>query len=170
MTPFSGLFSQILTFSSFAFMPVFSTPFFIALTRNRFLFGKNDVGVALCDDEQLGPHSDLLCLECDKHDSGKHDSGIMIITTRYFWSHPGLKPFGQPLPTQCPDCLGLRTWGVLKKTADKIILKCKAKECSTRLEFTLPSGASYVLGGFVEGERHGQWLKETISSQNITAL
>lgn len=167
VTPFSGLFSQILMFSLFAFMPVFSTPFFIALTHNRFLFGKNDEGVSLCDDEQLSPHSDLLCLECKKH---KHNSGITIITTQYFWLHPGLKPFGQPLPAQCPDCLGLWTWGVLKKTADKIILKCKAKECSTRSQFMLPLGASFVLGRFVEGECHGQWLKKTISFQNSIAL
>src|SRR5258708_6655835 len=146
VTPFSGLFSQILTFSSFAFMPVFFNAFLYCPHTQQI----PDVGVSLCDDEQLGPHSDLLCLECEKHE---HDSGITIITTRYFWLHPGLKPFGQPLPAQCPDCLGLRTWGVLKKTVDKIMLKCKAKECSTRSEFTLPSGASFVLGRFVEGER-----------------
>jgi len=159
----SGLFSQILTFSSFGFMPVFSTPFFLTFARQGFLFGKKDVGLSLHDDEQLGAHSDLLCLE-----SKKEGCSITITTTRYAWSHPGLKPFGNPLPIQCPDCNGLRTWGVLKKTADEIHLRCKADGCSNRLYFSRPRVVGFVLGKYVDDGRHGQWLKEVLSSETST--
>ncbi len=78
MTLCSGLFSQVLTFSSFGFMPVFSMPFFVTLANNRFLYGKHEIGLSLRHDEELGAHSDLLCFE-----SKKDRSSAMTTTTRY---------------------------------------------------------------------------------------
>jgi len=141
-------------------MPVFSTPFFVTLANNRFLYGKHDIGMSLRDDEQLGPHSDLLCFEFKKD----HRS---VTTSRYIWSHPGLKPFGNPLPIQCPDCKGLRTWTVLKKTADNIYLKCKGIDCSRSLDFSRAPALNFVLGKYVDDGLHGQWLKEILSSETI---
>jgi hypothetical protein len=158
----SGLFSQVLTFSSFGFMPVFSTSFFVTLTNNRFLYGKHDIGLSLCDDEELGAHSNLLCFE-----SKKDHSSVTTTTSRYIWSHPGLKPFGNPLPIQCPNCKGLRTWDVLKKTADNIYLKCKGIECPQRLDFSRAPALNFVLGKYVDDGRYGQWLKEILSSETI---
>jgi hypothetical protein len=155
----SGLFSQVLTFSTLGFMPVFSTPFFVTLASNRFLYGKNDIGLSLLDDEQLGAHSDLLCFE-----SKKHSSSITNTMSRYVWSHPGLKPFGNTLPIQCPSCKGLRTWVVLKKTPDIVVLKCSGAGCSRRLDFTRAPGLDFVLGRYVDDGRHGQWLRMAIDS------
>ncbi len=163
MISYSCLFSQVLTFSSFGFMPVFSTPFFVSLANNRFLYGKKDIGLSLHDDEQLGAHSDLICFE-----SKKKDSSVKTTTSRYVWSHPGLKPFGNPLPIQCPACGGLWTWGVVKKTADNINLKCKSDTCSKQLAFRQDPALDFVLGKYVDDGRHGQWLKETLSSDMIT--
>jgi hypothetical protein len=160
MTLRSGLFSQVLTFSSFGFMPVFSTPFFVALTYNRFLYGKHEIGHSLRHDEELGAHSDLLCFE-----SKKDRSSATTTTTRYIWSHPGLKPFGNPLPIQCPDCKGLRTWDILKKTADNIYLKCKGLNCSQRLDFSRAPALNFVRGKYMDDGQHGQWLKEILNSE-----
>jgi hypothetical protein len=162
MTLCSGLFSQVLTFTSFDFMSVFSTPFFVTLTNNRFLYGKHDIGLSLRDDEVLGAHSDILCFE-----SRKDHSSVTTTTGRYIWSHPGLKPFGNPLPMQCPDCKGLRTWEVLKKTADNIYLKCRGIKCPQRLEFSRAPALKFVLGRYVDDGRHGQWLKETLNSKTV---
>jgi hypothetical protein len=145
--PYSRLFSQILAFTTLGFMPTFSTAFFVNFAYNRFLYGKTDVGSALRDDEQLGPHTDLLCFQCDK-------------ATRYFWSHPGQKPFGNPLPTQC-QCHGLRTLVVAKKTKDRIFLKCRATDCTHELAFDRPPDAEFVTGEYRDDGHHGQWLQVT---------
>lgn len=137
-------------------MPVFAASFFIDFAYNRFLLGKKDVGLSVRDNELLGPHSDLVCFECKK------ENGSVIATvTRYFWSHPGLQPYGNSLPTQCPRCHGLRTWGVAEKTENKILLKCKAG-CGKTLDFSRPSGAKFVSGRYEDDGRRGQWLKITI--------
>lgn len=152
---FSRLFSQILAFSTLGFMPAFSVTFFVNFAYNRFLYGKKDVGSALRDDEQLGPHTDLLCFQCDAK-----DHSIKFTTTRYFWSHPGQKPFGNPLPTQC-QCGGLRTLEVVKKTKDGIFLKCRATNCGHKWAFGLPPDAEFVSGKYMDDGQHGQWLKVT---------
>ncbi len=153
--PYSHLFSQILAFSTLGFMPAFSVIFFVNFAYNRFLYGKNDVGSALRDDEQLGPHTDLLCFQCNAK-----GHSIKTTTTRYFWSHPGQKPFGNPLPTQC-QCLGLRTLNVVKKTKDRIFLKCRATDCTREWAFDRPPDAEFVSGEYKDDGLHGQWLKVT---------
>ena len=154
-----GLFSQILTFSSLGFMPAFSTPFFVTFSHNRFLYKRQNVDRSIRDDEQLGAHTDLLCFESMRKTEGRQAGAVM---TRYVWSHPGLKPFGNLLPTQCLDCWGLQTWDVVKKTKDIILLRCKAKACAYTLDFRRPSALQFVSGKFVDDGRHGQWLKETL--------
>jgi hypothetical protein len=159
---FSGYFSQILTFSSLGFMPYFSNLFFITFAYDKFLYGKKDVGASLRDDEQLGPHTDLFCF-----DSKTKDGSIIATTTRYLWSHPGVKPFGHPLPIQCSVCQGLRTWKVVTKTKDKIVLMCRANNCSNKLEHDRPPAAEFVGGKYVDDGRHGQWLKEILVSKTL---
>ena len=143
-------------------MTAFSTPFFVTLANNRFLYGKKDIGVSLRDDEELGAHTGLLCFE-----SKKHESSITTTTSRYIWSHPGLKPFGNVLPIQCPGCWGLRTWSVRKKTADDIHLKCMGAECSQQLYFSRPPALDFVSGRYVDDGQHGQWLKENLGSETF---
>jgi hypothetical protein len=158
MTLFSGLFSQVLFLWIHA---RFSMPFFVTLANNRFLYRKHEIGLTLRHDEELGAHSDLLCFE-----SKKDRSSAMTTTTRHVWSHPGLKPFGNPLPIQCPACKGLRTWDIL--TADNIYLKCKGLNCSQRLDFDRAPALNFVLGKYMDDGRHGQWLKEILDSETTT--
>jgi hypothetical protein len=163
----SGLFSQVVTFSSLGFMPVFSTPFFVTLANNRFLYGKKDIGLSLRDEEELGAHSELFCFE-----SKSDNSSVTVTTSRYVWSHPGLRPFGNLLPIQCPDCMGLRTWNVVKKSADNIYLRCNGVKgsgvkCSRRFDFNRAPTLSFVLGRYTDDGRHGQWLKETLVQRQV---
>lgn len=41
-----------------------------------------------------------------------------------FWSHNGLRPFGNPCPQQCPGCYALKPWAP-KILQDSIEHRCK---------------------------------------------
>jgi hypothetical protein len=131
-------------------MPTFSTLFFVTFAYNKFLYGK-DVESSIRDDERLGLHSDLLCFN-----SKKDGFTTAVTTTRYFWSHPGVKPFGNPLPIQCPACRGVQTWEVVTKSKDKIVLKCRANNCFNKLELSRPPATEFVGGKYMDDGRHGQ--------------
>ncbi|KAJ7506442.1 hypothetical protein B0H11DRAFT_2219809 [Mycena galericulata] len=44
---------------------------------------------------------------------------------RYVWTNPTTRPYGKPVPLQCPQCGALRSWAISKYTADVVILQCK---------------------------------------------
>jgi hypothetical protein len=145
----------MLAFSASRFMPTFTVPFISSFVYNLFLYKKTHLDSAIYEHQVLGAHTDVIYFE---YSSQKQSTAV----TKYIWSHPGLRPYGQTLETQCPDCNGLRTW-TRKPSAqvEQITLKCKVANCPAEKVFSMPAGMTFIRGGGHEDER-GTWMKFTL--------
>jgi hypothetical protein len=152
---FRGLFSQVLGFSASRFMPTFTVPFISGFVYSRFLYKRTRLESTIYEHQVLGAHTDVVCFEYSRENQS-------TTVTKYVWSHPGLKPYGQTLETQCPGCKGLRTWARKgAPQAEQITLRCKAAGCSQERVFSMPVGMAFVRGGD-HGDERGAWMKITL--------
>jgi hypothetical protein len=78
---------------------------------------------------------------------GKEDQ---MIGTQYAWAHPAMRPWGQELPVQCPDCRSIRSFS-RRRGGDPDIHKfiCRGKHvdgssCTTIRTFEAKDGMKPV--------------------------
>jgi hypothetical protein len=98
----------------------------------------------------LGAHTDIYVYSGDR-------------IFRYCWSHPTVRPFGNPLPLQCSDCGILTPWSLIKSEHTKSVVVLHCKGCRRRLEYK--KGQLMMLGDGqwtkdegVKGRWYGQWM------------
>ncbi len=62
--------------------------------------------------------------EAKVRDTMTHEQHMVFWEFKFF--HEGLRPFGQPIPIQCPNsrCLAVRTHGFLNKTLEGVDITC----------------------------------------------
>lgn len=110
----------------------------------------------LRDHSSVGAHTDIFMIEPD---------GAI---TRFFWSHPTFKPFGNPMPVQCKKCFSLQPWTLEMFTIQKgelahVSIRCKS--CKDRLSFARTSvGKITRVGqrGQHDGTERGEWFYQMV--------
>lgn len=69
----------------------------------------------------------------------------------YYWAHPDMRPWGEHLPAQCPQCLSIRPWGSRKTVGPTYIFKCEGvnvegQKCGNILHIAPPVSYKHVPG------------------------
>lgn len=84
-------------------------------------------------------------------------------TTKYTWSHPTLRPYGQELPIQCKQCMCLTSFKLLipkhtkgNRHSQPIVLVCQYELCKKELIFHKPKGYKLATSAAEKDER-GEW-------------
>lgn len=90
-------FGQIIGFTQGDLQPCKLNRFIMNLSSEWFLHHKQPLTV-LRDHVAVGLHTDICTIKLDGQ------------ITRFFWSHPAIKPFGNPLPLQCQKCWSVNPW------------------------------------------------------------
>lgn len=120
--------------------------------RAFFIQGKK-FEVVLNDHHQVGAHTDIYLLEPGS-------------SRRFIWSHPGRRPFGNPIPLQCIMCKSLRSWGPpdVKCTSpariSSITLTCQY--CNHFLTEAIPEGFVKFSKGKLDSTERGEWYVERL--------
>lgn len=87
---------------------------------------------------KLGRHSDVFLLMPDNIGS--------LAVTKYSWTHSTLRPWGQYLPIQCPQCGWTNTWRSVMMHKD-YVFECKNDACRRRYAFSQPLNSRVLLPG-----------------------
>jgi hypothetical protein len=99
---------------------------------------------------KLGRHSDVFLLMPD---------GLGSLTvTRFSWTHSELRPWGQYLPVQCPQCGWANAWRSVNMHKD-YVFECKNGSCRKGYTFSQPAHSRILL----PGKRPGScWISITV--------
>ncbi|KAG1852691.1 hypothetical protein F4604DRAFT_1933565 [Suillus subluteus] len=87
---------------------------------------------------KLGRHSDVFLLM-------PNNSGSLAVT-KFSWTHSELRPWGQYLPVQCPQCGWTNTWHSVNMHKD-YIFECKNDHCRKWYVFSQPAHSRILLPG-----------------------
>ena len=97
---------------------------------------------------------------------GRHTGIIWIrpnaAATKYIWAEHVVRPFGQFLPYQCPECKSVWCWAKPKHASKtSSVFKCRGSKtdgtkCLNEVTITAPDGAEYAMRG-----HQGHWMKVT---------
>ncbi|KAJ7180567.1 hypothetical protein C8R46DRAFT_1210905 [Mycena filopes] len=112
------------------------------------------------------------------YELGIHTNIIMYFTTgeifRYCWTHPLVRPYGHPVPHQCPRCYALAHFKLAKYTEYNVSLACTACEVNDAqtlvLKFKVDKDLQRIDGKKWEGgERHvqGVWYGKWLVSNTV---
>ncbi|KAI6029520.1 hypothetical protein BKA83DRAFT_4123036 [Pisolithus microcarpus] len=116
---------------------------------------------ALHDSAMLGRHSNIVLIFWRSGD---------IVVEKLVWTDKNIRPWGNHLPVQCPQCGTMQKWvgGSANKT---LSFECKYIDCGKNMgpdmmslppqsyTFTMPKGAQQLNQGNREGS---SWLKSTL--------
>jgi hypothetical protein len=142
----SGLFDKILCFSQANFQPSATHGFISSLTLSHFIFDRPKLENILRDHQSLGAHTDVVQFKRGN-------------VTTFRWTHPGARPMGFKINSQCPNCNRLKTRepkpSLNHSTAILQCLGCDFKQVYT-LE-ALPKWL-WVHGPPVKGDGRGAWV------------
>lgn len=98
---------------------------------NHFVYDRKSIHHILRDNQTLGAHTNIV--EIRKN----------TITT-FKWTHPGVRPMGEPITKQCQACMRLRTKSPIVSNSLKVQLRCSGCGMSDIYEF--PAGWKWVDG------------------------
>ncbi|KAG1863661.1 hypothetical protein F4604DRAFT_1929061 [Suillus subluteus] len=87
---------------------------------------------------KLGRHSNVFLLVPVAPDS--------LAIKKYSWTHHELRPWGQYLPVQCPDCGWTNAWRTVN-TNKNYSFECKNRQCRKEYLFSQPAGSRILLPG-----------------------
>ncbi|KIJ59404.1 hypothetical protein HYDPIDRAFT_33267 [Hydnomerulius pinastri MD-312] len=123
-----NLFCAIM-FDAARLQPIFTWPFLIHITEGVIIEGhcvEDVVEAALGTSRRLGRHTGVyLAVLCPTSSSIRKVLNI----TKYVWSHRDHRPWGQPLPVQCPQCGTLQKWQRSTCHHSTYIFKCHYHKC-----------------------------------------
>ncbi|KAG1817892.1 hypothetical protein EV424DRAFT_1540247 [Suillus variegatus] len=88
---------------------------------------------------KLGCHSDIF-LFLKKHDINSVD------VFRYCWTHSHLRPWGNFLPLQCPDCGLVDAWTSVNHNQE-YSFECKGENCRKGFVFSPPANSRMLIPG-----------------------
>jgi hypothetical protein len=144
-----------MAFGQLDFQPSTANAFLMDVALYWFIYMRTPISGMLLNHQVLGSHSDVYFL----YDSG----GVERIT----WSHPGIRPFGSPLPIQC-RCKALKSFNPTAEMNSTqtdiqlVRLKCKNPLCSAVLEYVKPTGLRRVMKGKWARSEVGDWYIEQL--------
>lgn len=110
----------------------------------------------LGDHQAAGIHSDIVVFYNDQR------------IVRYAWAHPALRPFGNPTPLQCKNCMSIKPYAkpiVTKapgrKEPTKVQLRCKV--CGQELPpYNKPETLLRCRKGAPDRSERGEWYSELL--------
>jgi hypothetical protein len=143
----SGIFEKILCFSQQDFQPSATHKSFMDWALSPFVFDRPKVEHLLCEHQALGAHTDIV----------QFKSGD---TKRFRWTHPGSRPLGYGINSQCQSCKRLKT-NVPKPKADHSQIMIQCSQCKLETLFTLPPNWNWVNTPPLKGDERGAWLVQT---------
>lgn len=163
----SGQFKQIFSFTAERFQPAWASPFIANFAVSHYIEDSKfpeSIPILLESAQRLGPTSNVIMIAQDPLCTTK------LISQRYYWVHKFRAPYGQALPTACPECLCFRKMKIATNVSSggsvKVIVTCsqvfapvspgaESATCKYRWEFTAKPGRE-------RGTAHrvGQWFGE----------
>lgn len=138
------VFGNILTFTQPNLLPSLTFRFFNELGLNHFIYDRKTLKHLLRDNQILGAHTDVVQYQADSY-------------TTFRWTHPILRPMGEPMVPQCPTCHRIRIFNILKTTPAFITLKCSFPSCDFRCSYYLPHKMEWVFGPSSKDDERGAW-------------
>lgn len=91
---------------------------------------------------KLGRHSDVFLI--------LRKDDISLDITKFVWTHSSLRPWGQYLPVQCPQCGWTNAWASVHQNK-LYAFECKNDQCKKRYEFMPPPNSRILLPGKAPG-------------------
>ncbi|KAI5989413.1 hypothetical protein F5J12DRAFT_786684 [Pisolithus orientalis] len=155
---------SMLLFDADRLLPVNTIPFLMSVLDLTIIQGfqqmDKTVKAALKDCGVLGRHSNIILMFWGSQ-------GGRVLVERYIWTDKFIKPWGQNLPAQCPQCGSIQEW--LAASADSTYsYQCQYPDCGKDLEGTalppktytisMPQGAKKLL----DGKKSSAWLVEIL--------
>jgi hypothetical protein len=95
-------------------------------------------------------HTSLIHIKTHKDTSGAE---LRVDGVVYDWMHPTVRPWGEPMRAQCPQCFSLRAWEQMKDGNNETSrFRCKGRythgsSCAYILSVAKPRGAPKVTTG-----------------------
>ncbi|KAG1732857.1 uncharacterized protein EDB91DRAFT_1251594 [Suillus paluster] len=128
-------------FNAVRFQPTFATHLLLAFAE-LVLIGCFAIQVAFPDmlgqSYKLGRHSNVFLMM-------PNSSGSLTVT-QYAWTHTELRPWGQYLPVQCPQCGWINAWRSVN--VGKVYhFECKNDACRKGFSFSQPANSRVLLPG-----------------------
>ncbi|KAI5998348.1 hypothetical protein F5J12DRAFT_784932 [Pisolithus orientalis] len=155
---------SMLLFDADRLLPVNTIPFLMSVLDLTIIqsFQQMDktVKAAPKDCGVLGRHSNIILMFWGSQ-------GGRVLVERYIWTDKFIKPWGQNLPAQCPQCGSMQEW--LAASADSTYsYQCQYPDCGKDLEgaalppktytISMPQGAKKLL----DGKQSSAWLVEIL--------
>ncbi|KAI0353429.1 hypothetical protein OH77DRAFT_1591419 [Trametes cingulata] len=120
--------TRLLAFQAQAFQAAFATSFFVGYAL-RFLvegfsFNDTQIGNVLAQSHDLGRHSCVIMM------TPRHDPpGVTV--AEYYWTSPTIRPHGENIPPQCPDCYALSSFNITCDSRNRTTtIRCQEPGCS----------------------------------------
>ncbi|KAF8968065.1 hypothetical protein BDZ97DRAFT_1655612, partial [Flammula alnicola] len=142
-----GCFSNIVAFTQADFQMTFAASFILSVAEKFFILSKTQFKAIMRDHPVLGAHTHIVVFEPKT-------------TTRYIWSHLGIRPFGNDIPVQCPRCKSLKAWKPTATPDGKIKHSCAGNGCKYSVEYSMPSDTSWVAGSGLTHGDGGHWMAQ----------
>ncbi|KAG2742625.1 hypothetical protein P692DRAFT_20749050 [Suillus brevipes Sb2] len=133
--------SATIAFNAIRFQPSFSAHLLLAFCE-LVLIQRVSIQQAFPDmlgqSYKLGRHSDVLLLL-------KHDTNSVRVF-KYCWTHSLLRPWGNFLPLQCPDCGLVDAWTSANHQKE-YSFECKGENCRKGFVFSAPANSKVLVPG-----------------------
>jgi hypothetical protein len=130
-------------------MPLEATRFLVDFVHRFHILGFPSTDVMLhllSENQKLGAHSSIVVID------------LKGAITEYRWSHCSRRPFGIPLPFQCPDCKCFNSYKKVYTIPDTAVWRCTSKSaagivCGAQQVFTNRPTAVVL-----DIQNRGDWL------------
>ncbi|KAH6919056.1 hypothetical protein BKA70DRAFT_1417053 [Coprinopsis sp. MPI-PUGE-AT-0042] len=153
----SQLFNEVVAFDQEHLQPALAYGFMTDACRSYFVYNWSSITGVLADHHVFGAHTGLVLFTPDA-------------TTKFIWSHPVRRPFGQRISVQCKACK--RDKGFTKERHDpgsqtkpkfdkKLRLRCK--HCRVETLYSKAEDAKWFGGHSPAEDHHGAWLMSPVS-------
>ncbi|KAF9239172.1 hypothetical protein BU15DRAFT_74861 [Melanogaster broomeanus] len=172
-------FSAAIAFDALRLQPLVTWPFLVHLTEAVFIEGHaidDAVPHALAQSTRLGQHSGVYIMTSAPAAS----SNLRVLnTTKYIWSHRDYRPWGNPLPLQCPQCGTPQQWVRSKYDEGTYFYRCRYHRCGwdentkaiikrpATFKFKKPASAEVLLQG--KGQA-SSWLRIRLPPKVVDSM
>jgi hypothetical protein len=140
-----------MAFNQLDFLPSIANAFLMDVALHWFIYRRFPISGILTSHQVLGSHTDVFFF----FQNGE--------VSRVTWSHPGIRPFGTPLPIQC-TCKSLKPWSphvTLNRAQNDLLSMCLVcKYCGYSVQHLKPANLRRVGSGKMEKSDAGVWYVE----------
>jgi hypothetical protein len=167
-------FSHAVAFTAKHFHPCLASHFLISFAQAIIEgFALREAFPNMLEQSELGMHTDVLLMTATPEDT------VPLRITRYKWIHASIRPWGNVLPLQCPQCGTPVVWERIQADSSQkyIIFRCPFVGCDRtniergtlpRKKYTCkaPEGSTLLPGR----RRNASWLEIPVafSRDNLT--